>query len=180
MTTDYLATIDALVGSAARGLFGSHGLPIEPPRAPFEETPMDHDVACSIGFTAPEMHGAVVMTGRKDILARTWPAELRDREPSEAEICDWSGELVNQLLGRVKNALVPFGIALEQSTPTVVTGWHLHRAPASTTVARRYSFEVGASSIAIYFDAIVSEDFNLAESQDERPQSAVEGDVHLF
>jgi hypothetical protein len=180
MTPECLATIDAVVGSAARGLFGSHGLAVGQPRAPFGETPADHDVACSIGFTAPDIHGAVVMTGRKDVLAQTWPLELRDRKPSEEEICDWSGELVNQLLGRVKNALVPFGIALEQSTPTVVTGWHLHRTPASTTVARRYAFEVGASSIAVYFDALVADDFDLAASADERPQSAVEGDVRLF
>ena len=180
MKTETMERIDAIVETAARALFGTHGLVLGDRSGAFNATPDDHDVAGSIGFTAAEIRGAVLMTARKEVLARAWPAELRHRVPTDRDVYDWTGELVNQLLGRVKNALVPFGLCLEQSTPTVVTGWHLHRAPASTNVARRYLFEAEGGSVAVYFDAVVGEAFALAESPRESLQPVVEGDVQLF
>lgn len=180
MTPKDIERIDSLVEAATRALFRTHGLHLGRLRGGFEETPADHDVACSIGFTAPEIRGALLMTAREDFLTRAWPEELRSRVPSRREVCEWGGELVNQLLGRVKNALLPFGIALQQSTPTVVTGSYLNRVPATTRVARRYLFEESGGSVAVYLDASVAEDFVLPESRDETMQSAVEGDVQLF
>jgi CheY-specific phosphatase CheX len=180
MKTESTQRIDAIVESSARALFATHGLELGARSGAFDVTPDDHDVAGSIGFTGPEIRGAVLMTARKDVLARAWPPELRHRTPTDRDVYDWSGELVNQLLGRVKNALVPYGLSLEQSTPTVVTGWHLHRAPASTNVARRYLFEAAGGSIAVYFDAVVGETFALAETPRESLQPVVEGDVQLF
>ena len=175
-----VAQIDAMVESAARALFESHGLLLGERRADFGVTPEDHDVAGAVGFTGPEIRGAFLMTTRQDLVELAWPSELRHQPASERDVCDWAGELVNQLVGRVKNALVPFGLALEQSTPTVVTGWHIHRAPAMTSIARRFLFDAGRGSIVLYFDAAVSEDFVLARSSDESLLSAAEGDVRLF
>ncbi len=180
MSPDHLARIDAIVESAARALFGAHGMPLGERSTDFGVTPGDHDVAGSIGFTSQTIRGAVLLTARRDVLAHAWPVELRDRVPSDRDVCDWTGELVNQLLGRVKNALVPFGLTIEQSTPTVVTGWRLHRAPASTNVARRYLFEAGGGSIAIYFDAALAPTFALVEPSGDAARAVVEGDVHLF
>jgi CheY-specific phosphatase CheX len=180
MNAATIERIDAVVETAARSLFAAQGLKLGERSGAFDATPDDHDVAGSIGFTAPEIRGAVLMTARKDVLARAWPAELRHRVPSDRDVYDWTGELVNQLLGRVKNALVPYGLALEQSTPTVVTGWHLHRAPASTNVARRYLFEAAGGSVAVYFDAVIGEAFALSGTPRESLQPVVEGDVQLF
>jgi chemotaxis protein CheX len=174
------AQIDAIVESAARALFETHGLSLGELRADFGVTPEDHDLASSVGFTGPAVRGALLMTTRRDVVELAWPVELRHQSPSERDVCDWAGELVNQLVGRVKNALVPFGLALEQSTPTVVTGWHIHRTPAMTAIARRYLFEAGRGSVVLYFDAAVAEDFVLERSGDANLLSAAEGDVQLF
>jgi chemotaxis protein CheX len=170
--------LDALVEFAARALFESHGLTLGEAQDEMSRLPDDHDIADSIGFTAPQVQGAILLTTRKDLVARAWPRELRHREPSEREVCDWAGELVNQLLGRVKNALVPFGLTLEQSTPTVVIGKHVHRAPPSTNVARRYFFETSVGSLLIYFDAAMAKGLTFSLDMSVRP--GPEGDVHLF
>lgn len=180
MSPHLLERFDAVVESSARALFRAHDVPLGERSTDFGVTPGDHDVAGTIGFTSADLRGAVLMTARRDVLARTWPVELRGRVPSERDVCDWAGELVNQLLGRIKNALVPCGLAIEQSTPTVVTGWRLHRAPASTNVARRYLFEAGGGSIAIYFDAVAARDFSLSEPPGGSPKAVAEGDVQLF
>jgi chemotaxis protein CheX len=170
--------LDSVIVSAARALFESNGLSLG--EAPMESgpPPNDHDIAASIGFTAPQVQGAILMTTRKELVARAWPRELRHREPSEREVCDWAGELVNQLLGRVKNALLPFGLTLEQSTPTVVTGKHVHRAPPSTNIARRYFFDTSVGTLLIYFDAAMATGLSFAEGHKVQP--AAEGDVQLF
>jgi chemotaxis protein CheX len=178
--TRTVGQIDALVESAARALFAAHGLPLGALRTDFGITPEDHDLASSVGFIGNEIRGALLMTTRKDLVELAWPSELRHQSPSERDICDWAGELVNQLVGRVKNGLVPFGLMLEQSTPTVVTGWHIHRTPAMTAIARRYLFDAGRGAVVLYFDAAVPDDFALVRSPDESLLSAVEGDLQLF
>ena len=138
--TRTLGQIDALVEAAARALFATHGLPLGERRVDFGDTPEDHDLASSVGFTGPEIRGALLMTTRQDLVELAWPFELRHQPPSERDVCDWAGELVNQLVGRVKNALVPFGLALEQSTPTVVTISQLSMAnTGKATVSWSYS-----------------------------------------
>ncbi len=141
MKAEDAARIDALVETAARALFASHGVPLGERSADFGDgpdgvspaspgcghDPSDHDIAACIGFTGAEIRGAISLTTRRDLIARTWPAELRGEEPSERQLGDWAGELVNQLLGRIKNALAAHQLPLEQSTPTVVTGLHVHR-----------------------------------------------------
>ena len=139
--------------------------------------PGDHDIAARASVsTSPKVQGAVLMTTRKSLVARAWPCELRHREPSEREVCDSAGELVNQL-GRVKNALLPFGLRLEQSIADRrdrEDQW----APASTNVARHYHFDTSVGSLLVYFDAAMARGFALTGDPSERP--APEGDVHLF
>jgi hypothetical protein len=180
MSTEYLATIDALVERSARALFDAHGLSLGRLHPSIDEALADHDVACSIGFSSPQIHGALLMTTRKSVVARAWPPELRHRTPTEREVCDLAGELLNQLLGRVKNGLSPFGLALDQGTPTIVVGVVVRRAPASTAVARRYVFDLAGASLAIHLDAVVVEGFALSEVDDEGPRGALEGDLRLF
>jgi chemotaxis protein CheX len=179
MKVETVERIDAVVESAALALFATHGLTLGQRADASCIAPGDHDVASSIGFTSVSLRGAVLLTARKDVVARAWPSELRHRTPAERDVLDWAGELVNQLLGRVKNALVPFGMALEQGTPTVIVGRHLHRAPPSTNLARRFLFEAPGSPIAIYFDAIVSPDLSLGEPR-ESLKPVEEGEVQLF
>ena len=101
------------------------------------------------------------MTTRKVLVARAWPRELRHREPSEREVCDWAGELVNQLLGRVKNALLPFGLVARaehayrrdrQARPSR-PAFHEPRAP----LLLRHS----VGTLLIYFDAAIAEGLSL-------------------
>ena len=174
------ARTEDIVVAAALELFQSYGLSlVEREYAP-TDVPKDHDIAATIGFTSPQMQGAMLLTSEKAILARTRPRELGDREPTEREVCDWAGELVNQLLGRVKNRLATYGLRLEQSTPTVIVGSHVHRAPPSTNVARRYFFVDSGGAILLYFDASVAGSLTLLDAASPLHPPAAEGELYLF
>ena len=77
MSPEILEHFDSIVEAAARALFGTHDMPLGEQERDFGVTPGDHDVAGTIGFTSPELRGAVLLTARRDVLARAWPAELR-------------------------------------------------------------------------------------------------------
>jgi hypothetical protein len=169
--------IEALVESAVVALFAAHGLPLGERLTDVDDQAMGHDLAASIGFAGHEIRGALLLMTRMSVIRRTWPAELGNHEPSERELCDWGGEMVNQLLGRIKNALVGFGSHLEQCTPTVVTGLQVHRAPAATNFTRRYCFRVDAGMVVLFFDAATTDRFALGDAT----SSAVpEGELRLF
>jgi len=168
--------LDDLIEKAVRALFESPDISVRR-LEPEDGAAEDHDIAASIGFMGKDIQGTILITTSMTVVARAWPRELRTRKPSQAETCDWAGELVNQLLGRVKNALVRFGVALEQGTPKVETGEPIHRALPSTNLARRYVFSVADEALLVYFDAVVLEGFALSDS--EKP-GTVEGDVFLF
>jgi CheY-specific phosphatase CheX len=172
-----LATrLDDLVVGAALALFESVGVHLERQEPP-PTTPPDHDMAASIGFVSAEVRGALAITTRRELVMRAWPKELGAKPPSETAVADWCGELSNQLMGRLKNRLLEHGLALEQGTPSVVTGWQLHRSPSTTNLAKVFAFKGEASSLLVYLDMEVPDGFRLAEGG-ERP--ATEGNVVLF
>ena len=181
MSADVFVTrLDTLVKTAVSSLFAQYGVTLHVWSDGSDQTPNDHDLACSIGFNAPKMQGAVLLTTRREVIESAWPQDLRHHEPTDDDVYDWAGELVNQLLGRVKSGLVPHGVVLDHGTPTVVLGWRIHRAPASTNVARRYSFRADAGSLVLYFDAVLEDGFVLSDpGADHVPPSEV-GAVHLF
>lgn len=118
----------------------------------------------------------MLLTAQKALVARAWPGDLRHREPSDRDVCDWAGELVNQLLGLVKLALLGRRVGLDQGTPVVVEGWHLHRVRATTALARRYLFRTDGASLLVYVDADAADGFALAEPK----VSAGEGEDLFF
>jgi hypothetical protein len=169
---------DELVVLATITLFAESGVSLVRVEAAPAETPPDHDIAASIGFASAEVRGALAFTTRRSLVAASWPEELRARSPSDAEVADWCGELSNQLLGRLKNRLLDYDLALEQGTPSVVSGWHLHRSPARTNLARSYAFRFGEALLLVYLDMEIPIGFTMVGDPHARPAS--EGRVMIF
>ena len=97
-----------------RGLFADYGVSAEtlgagPARpAPFPE------LWARIGFDGPGIRGHAVLGAALGPLRRSRPT------PTTSER-DWLAELINQLMGRVKNEMVRAGIQLQQGLPAIVT-----------------------------------------------------------
>ena len=103
----------ALVRECAQELFASYGVATqEIPRLSRE-----HDLAGVIGFTGA-MRGTLFIASTTSFFDAASPA------PS-ADTGDWTAELANQLLGRLKNRLLRRGIEIAVATPVVVRGLRL-------------------------------------------------------
>jgi chemotaxis protein CheX len=174
MTSDDRATITALLVEMAREMFAGN--------SDFSEEPGDvpavagvDRVAATVGLGGPDLRGALVMIARGSFFRATYPPELG--EPSEADLNDWAREVVNQLLGRMKNRFARFGVNFNISTPTVVAGDHLRPEPPMHITQ---SLRIGDERVEVYFHMVRDDGKSLLAHGGPPVAASAEGDALLF
>lgn len=145
--------------------------------------PTHAELAGMVGFTSESMRGTVMIASSFSLFARSRPAAVRD-QPVSAYVArdwlflrDWASEVTNQLVGRIKNRLVHFGVSLRVSTPTALSGSALAFATPSSKRTRPHVFKAGDDELWVFFDAIIEPDLELSPQDDV---AATEGDLILF
>jgi hypothetical protein len=104
-------TLNNLLFTGTVGLFKAYGLQLAEDPAGARET--NSTYAAVIGFHGAAISGALLLIVDDGLLR----ASLPTRGTSERE---WLGELSNQLLGRVKNRLLAYGVDVAAMVPTVL------------------------------------------------------------
>lgn len=138
--------------------------------------------AASLGFTADQLRGTLVLIAPESAIAKVLPPELAAGASSPDALADWVSELANQLVGRVKNKLLRYGVTVTLSVPSVF------RAESLRCYPRKTSLSVGATSIQLtarmaefdaWFDVEVQSDVTFVERASiSAPPS--EGELVLF
>ena len=177
MKSKTLAILDSIISESTLSLFSEYGIEI----FPIASIPASHEhtFATSIGFANPILPGILAMTMDRDLVVQSRPAELRAKPPSEKDLDDWVGELCNQLLGRIKNQLLPHSIALRANLPSTARGHSLRRALLGASISLRMSFLTGSSSVCVYFDAKTPKSLDL-KTLPAKSGTATEGQLILF
>ncbi len=75
--------------------------------------------AARIQFTGEQLHGTIWLRVSRTLSQATLCAASGRGSVSEHLLPDWSGELANQLLGRLKNKVRPFAVSFELLVPQV-------------------------------------------------------------
>jgi hypothetical protein len=137
-------------------------------------------LAAVIGFTGESMRGALAFVASERLLRVLYP--IPSQEPSEEEVADWSGEFVNQLLGRLRNRLLPRGVEIHVSMPKVMAASHLRLTGTATVQACNLRFSAGPdhSQVELWFDALIAPGVDLASIAPSAPTPAKEGEHLLF
>ncbi|MFZ5893045.1 MAG: chemotaxis protein CheX [Myxococcota bacterium] len=175
MNEAVIELFDSNLEIAATALFEHLGVPVQ-----FEPPPdrAKCDLACSVGFASPSLRGSLTMTADRAFVVQSRPAELRDAAPNEIEISDWMGELGNQLLGRLKNRLIGYGVVIDLGTPAVLYGVEIQRHLGRRPVACERFLRAGGGKLVIHLDADVAEGFQIVEANGA--EAMPEGEVALF
>ncbi|RYZ04220.1 MAG: hypothetical protein EOO73_24340 [Myxococcales bacterium] len=128
--------IDALVLGALVDLFQAYGVAMAPlPRIAASRAPALPELSATIAFTR-----AGAAPGRLSLSA---PAAVLDltRNGAETQRTDWTRELTNQLMGRIKNRLLHFSVRVEVAHLVAVDSkqlaLQLERAPNARVYAGR-------------------------------------------
>lgn len=172
-----IALLDSVLEDASVALFTSVGL--SPSRVLLPAHTAD-DMGASIGFAGRELRGALVLISTRKLVTLALPPEVQDRT-SDEQLADWMGELTNQLLGRIKNKLLAYGIELAMGTPAVMLGSDLSRKDRHRGIRRQFAFLHGEEPLSVCFDAVASSQALVLTVPSVPPTSTiVEGDVALF
>lgn len=170
------ATIDTILQSSVVELFHAHGFSVAPlGTSPVGVQQRYHETVGLIGFDASSFTGTLTISVPNAVYDAQ--LEARARAADQCTAADWTQELANQLLGRVKNRLTMFQIALKPRLPSTMSGVSLDRVRKRSPSEILYRFRALRGEILVTLDAPIDKAM-LAYSG--AAQVAKEGDVILF
>jgi hypothetical protein len=171
---------DIVVG-ACRHVFPQCGFPIgsDPMNLDLPVDPAEQ-LAAFIGFSADEVRGAITVLLPVALVRRSYPLKLKSGIEAELDLFDWSGEIVNRLLGRIKAGLAKRGVDVEPSTPKTMMGEQIQFVVSEQSNVCALSFVCGADAVAVLVDAISAGERVIFRTPEDAASSQPEGELLLF
>jgi hypothetical protein len=140
--------IDTIIQSSTVELLHSYGLPVAP-GGRLETVPRTHlyESVGIIGFDAPKVAGRLTLS----IPTAIFDAYTSGRS-QRTTLPDWTRELTNQLMGRLKNRLLQFQVKLRTHLPIVLSGDALERQRNPMVTEICYSFRALRGEVIVTVD----------------------------
>jgi hypothetical protein len=169
-------SIDLIVQTTTIGLLHSYGVGTAPLAAGrVLEPPADDPsrLAGIMSFSAPSFAGTLILSVTPQILAATTSNPLATQHAR----LDWARELVNQLMGRIKNRLVRFQVTAHVGLPSAATPELAERQTAGAKMRLKYAFHTLRGDVLVTLAGQFSESVLVFSGDAE---GVDEGDVILF
>lgn len=161
---------EILTADSCRELFADLGCPLEETDAPMERS--DGLSFCAIvGFSGASLRGSLV-------LGISPPAITAVTAAIQNSPRDLMGELSNQLLGRLKNKLLPYGVELFLTIPVVLRGEHF--APMPRAELNPVRFCLGGGNVWLWIEVECFDGFEMRLEPSQSMVPMAEGDALLF
>lgn len=171
--------IDALMQGALVELFQAYGVAVAPlPRDARGESHRATESSAVISFTSASDGRSPNASGRLTLSVPHGVLDSMKRDAAEpAPHADWSRELINQLMGRFKNRLLPFGARLRAGLPSSIDPDALEAQQALTGSRRVYRARTLRGEIVATLDGTLKEtELNYVGGA----PGAMEGEIILF
>jgi CheY-specific phosphatase CheX len=165
------SVIDCL---SARGLSARPAQPHQPPN-PYE----NGAIVTFVGLFGEKITGTLLFAVHPDLAAKLALA-ANPSGVTQAAHLDGMAELTNELLGRIKNRLVPHGITFQLGLPKALAcaGFWLHTIPGETHRAHRFASEEG--DVWAWFDVVLAPGFSMLPPRDESANCVPEGELLML
>ena len=154
-------------------LLADYGLAARPAQGDSQQDPLSTLVA-GVDFSGRAVRGTVALSAAKRVILQTVHAAA-GLDANASNLPDWTCELANQLLGRVKNKLRVYEVSLNMNVPRLLAGAELKELDAG--ICYRFSCDFGALSASL--DVMTAPGLVLQRREPEAPL-AQEGDFLLF
>ncbi len=150
--------LQRIVVEAAQHVLPACGLAVGEPLDGQPDAPNQQQLVAFMGFTGDVLRGTIAIVAPVELMRAAYPLALTDSANWQLEVYDWTGEIANRLLGRIKLGLTARGAEIEASTPRVMQGEHLHVTRSTKGTVCSACFRVGNATLRVWFDAIAAED----------------------
>jgi len=138
-------------------------------------------IAAFIGFGGEKVRGTLMMAAPFGLMRGAYPLPSADGcAPADDDVLDWSGEVVNQMLGRMTNSLVARGIVLVASIPKAIQVDKLWVSRSTHTSVCRLNLRSEGGGFGVWLDAVVSHGVEVFALPPIEAPSMAEGEQILF
>jgi hypothetical protein len=162
-------------------LMAEYGLTAHPTQAQAQpqaasEPPVSVLVA-GVDFKGNELRGTVALWATRTVIAETTRGAV-GLDATDQDLPDWTCELANQLIGRMKNKLRSYDVSLSLNVPRLIAGSGLQELGHGV----RYRFSCDYGALAACLDVLITPGFVLKQRHvDETAEALVEeGDFTLL
>ncbi len=101
-------------------------------------------------------------------------------EITQADLEDWCRELNNQLVGRVKNRLLNYGITVTLGLPVFLQGTGVRAVATPDLTLSQYTVQTSSGNISLALSTLLAEDLQFVEQEGPNEEVLLEGAVSLF
>lgn len=167
--------IDSLVQGSLVDLFGAYSVAVAPlPRSSRPSIPTLPDVSAAVSFTRQPAGG---QPGRLTLSLSSLLLEHMSPNTGGALKGDWARELANQLMGRIKNRLLPFNVRLQLGVSSMLDSVRLERHLQLARDARVYTARTLRSETVVTLEGLPDDSQLMYIGP---VNTAAEGDAILF
>lgn len=146
------ASFDFLVQSSLVGLFAAYGIVV----APLQDLAGLHPEAQDISVAMPFQCSSHALPGRLTLsMPRSLLDTMKSAETKYVKL-DWARELANQLGGRIKNRLLPFGVRLDIGTASLMDSRQVRVEIAAQAVENVYPAMTGSGRLLVTLEGLTT------------------------
>lgn len=165
MKESHRAVLAPLLSAAVENVFATYGE--EGREASSSEH--GHDIVAVIGFSSQNVKGGLALGICADLARRIAPSPT-------TELADWTGEICNQVLGRLRNQLLRYEMDLNLATPVVLAGVGIDIKPSRAGTLHHQCFSASGHVFEAFLEASFVEGYEFPEPSAEEvaaPESSV-------
>jgi hypothetical protein len=166
--------------SVCSEVFAGYGLVLElqSDERTFNGSPSQ--VGTFIGFFGPTLRGTLTIFAPTSFMRATYPLRAADGTVGDLQLLDWSSEIANQLLGRLKNKLVGRGMELEMSLPKTLLAAGVFVATGGPKSVCALTFTNGVDEMGVFLDAAPIDQGSIFRTFHPSRACLPEGDLMIF
>jgi len=112
-----LAALALTLRQSCIELMADYGLRVTPQKWQVEPTRSSTMLTAEVDFKGRLLCGSIVLSATRSVILETAHGAVGMDARAPRSLSDWNGELVNQLLGRVKNKLRTQEVSVDVSVP---------------------------------------------------------------
>ncbi len=167
--------------ACARAALAANGILASPESVGADAGDRNPQIAAFIGFGGEQIRGTLMMAAPLALMRGAYRLPGADGgTPTDDDILDWSGEIVNQTLGRMTNTLVARGIVLVASIPKAIQVDRLWVSRTTHTSVCGLNLRNEGGVLGVWLNAVVSPGVALFALPKVEATSMTEGDLLLF
>lgn len=126
--------------------------------------------AASLGFEGEGFVGTTSLLMPEEFLLDIHPTRKKIGPDRVASFCtDWSGEVVNHIVGNMKRLVAPFGVECRLSLPTVLRGKNLTISGVDHQGAHRQWWKMKGYTILYVSEVLSTWEFDFGGDSPEHP-----------